>query len=112
ALECRIAPLARDARAAVGYLQQESRVVGAEGAAHAATVRGEFERVREQVEQHALELVCVDLRSQPLGRLDGEGDAPLRGERAEVAGDAPQQVRHIHLGVLQPCPVGLEPGYV
>lgn len=55
----------------------------------------ELERIRQQVQQHPLELFRIDLGSERLGRRHHVGDRALRHQRMELVGDRADEFRQV-----------------
>jgi hypothetical protein len=92
ALEDKLPVFPRDLGAAISDLDDglPVRSVVAQAAANAATRRGELECVREQVDQHALQLLGIDLREHRLVGADLERDAPLLRKALEIPRGRPR----------------------
>ena len=101
ALEEAVALVGRDADAAVGHLEARVVAVADEGAADRAAHRGEPQRVREQVGDHAADALGVEVRRQLLGRLDREAHLALGGQRLELGGDHAHGERQVVVGELE-----------
>jgi len=64
--------------------------------AHATATGRELERVGQEIQDDALDLVRVDLRME---RLDVKHDPLLAGEHLEVTGDEAREAREVRVGV-------------
>ena len=87
ALEQQLALLGRHADAAVGDLDHRAVAVGGQRAAGDAAGGRVAQRVGQQVRDDAADALGVEARRDLLGRLDGEPDPALGGERVELLGD-------------------------
>ena len=102
-LEHRLALLRRHARPRVGHLDRGTgcRGVRPQRAAHPSAGRSELERVGEEVEQHALQLVGIGLGRQVVRRLERDGDVALGGERIEMGRHPAHQLCQVDVGIRE-----------
>ena len=111
-LEDGLAQLGPHARAAVEDVHRGPLRVGRDEAANRPATRGELEGVREEIQEHPLELLGVEFGRHALGRLDHERDAALGGQPVEVTGRASDETNQIDLGVVRRHLAGFELGDV
>ena len=109
ALEDGGAELRRHAGSAVVHGDLRFRVAGDQPERDGAAVGRELEGVREQVEQHALELVGIGGERRRRRRLDHEAHLALVRQGLEVRRHAAHQPRGIELGELGLHVAGVQP---
>src|SRR6266404_5096723 len=114
-LEHRFAIGGVDARAAVGDGDPDATVLavrsglGRELEPYPTAGRGEFERIRQQVQHDMLDLVRIELGAQRLGRKHRIADVAVARKAFEVRADLPHQRPQVDVGILQ-SQTGLEAG--
>lgn len=112
ALENNLAHGFRNAGAAVAEGERGVFAVALQREFDAAAVGGELERVGEQVEQDALDLLAVYLCRHRVWQIEFERDVAILRQRFELAGPVAYQTREIGPRVAHRHPAGFQLGGV
>src|SRR3989442_1330435 len=108
AVEDQRAQLRRNAGAGVLHAERGAPAGDGQATAYGAACRGELERIREQVQEDALDLRGIELGPDLLRRLDREPDPALLAQAVEVPCDETHQPRQVDPGVARRHLAGLE----